>query len=312
MSSPAPASVVTGDNRFRKSLKGAAWALLSVLIFSGWFVATRFSVTHELRFWDVIVLRFGGGTLLLMPLLISRRQHLMRHGREGLLYAFLWGAPFVLLLTLGLKLTSVAEASIVTPTLMPLFAGLIGWLALRERLSTAKRLGYLGIAAGLAIVLLGTPMANVQSATVGLLPLAIAALMWAGYSVLFRRSRLTPLESTALICFWSAVFFLPPYLLFGLSRLEHAPWGEIAFHVVYQGLLMSVVAMVSYNRAVNALGPQAAAAIIAFVPVLSALLAAVFLNEMPSTSGVAAILLVAAGVVVTAWPSPPPPSGPRD
>ena len=37
--------------------------------FSGWFVVTRFSVTHDLRIWDVKALRFGGGGLILLPVL---------------------------------------------------------------------------------------------------------------------------------------------------------------------------------------------------------------------------------------------------
>ena len=40
-------------------LEGLLWAALSVAIFSGWFVVTRFSVTHELQVWDVTSLRRG-------------------------------------------------------------------------------------------------------------------------------------------------------------------------------------------------------------------------------------------------------------
>jgi hypothetical protein len=47
----------------------------------------------------------------------------------------------------------------------------------------------------------------------------IAAAMWAAYTLLFRRSTLTPIQSAALICIWSAVLFLPTYVLLGLSRL---------------------------------------------------------------------------------------------
>jgi hypothetical protein len=45
-------------------------------IFSGWFVVTRFSVTHELRTWDVMALRFGVGAVLLFPFLIGSKRAL--------------------------------------------------------------------------------------------------------------------------------------------------------------------------------------------------------------------------------------------
>src|SRR5271170_4082774 len=70
------------------SLSGSGWAALSVTVFSGWFVVTRFSVAHELRVWDVMALRFGGGTLVPFPALFGRVPGLPRGGwLEGLLFA---------------------------------------------------------------------------------------------------------------------------------------------------------------------------------------------------------------------------------
>jgi len=45
--------IVRTPRRSRSVLVGFAWAALSLAIFSGWFVVTRFSVTRELRLWDV-------------------------------------------------------------------------------------------------------------------------------------------------------------------------------------------------------------------------------------------------------------------
>ncbi len=284
-------------------LRGVAWSMVSVLIFSVWFVATRFSVTHDLRFWDVIALRFGVGAVLLLPVLIVKRRRLLARAGEGFIFALLWGAPFVLLLTLGLQMTTAAESSAVTPTLMPVFAGLIGWIVLREKLGITKWAGYAAIAAGLAILMTNDPVANVSSNPADLAPLALASLLWAVYTIRFRRSDMTPLEGATLMCFWSAVMYLPPYLMFGLSRLQQASVGELVFQGIYQGLLMSVVAIIAFNRAITLIGPRAAAAIIAFVPLTTALLAIPMIGEVPSLSGAVAICVIALGVVITAWPA---------
>ncbi len=281
--------------------RGIGWSLLSVGIFAGWFVTTRFSVTHELRFWDVIALRFGIGAVLLLPVLLLRWQRLRARAGEGLLYAFLWGAPFVLLLTLGLQLSSAAQSSAVTPTLMPVFAGLIGALFFGQALGRARILAYLAIAGGMLILWLLHPVQGVQSHPAALVPLLLASIMWATYTVRFKRSDLTPLESATLMCIWSALLFLPLYFSLGLSRLGTASAREILVQGFYQGVLMCVVAIISFNRAVTLIGPRAAAAIIAFVPVLSALLAIPFLGEVPTPSGTLAILLIASGVVLAAW-----------
>jgi drug/metabolite transporter (DMT)-like permease len=103
--------------------------------------------------------------------------------------------------------------------------------------------------------------------------LAAAAAMWAVYTLLFRGSGLTPIQVAALICIWSALFFIPAYLFLGLSRFALASSGEIVLQVVYQGVLMSGVAIVTFNRAVSQLGPAAATAIIALLPAVAAMLA---------------------------------------
>lgn len=283
-------------------LRGIAWSMLAVFIFSGWFVATRFSVTHELRVWDVLALRFGVGAVLLAPVLVAKRQRLRQRAGEGLLYAFLWGAPFVLLLTLGLQLTSAAQSSAVTPTLMPLFAGLIGYFVLKQALGWSKLLSYAVIIAGMAILVFLQPVKDLHANPWGFLPLTGAALIWAIYTVRFRRSDLSPLEAATLLCMWSAVIYMPLYVLLGLSRLELASASELLLQAFYQGVLMSVVAITSFNRAVTLIGPRAAAAIIAAVPVLSALLAIPFIGEIPTASGAIAIAMIAFGVVLGAWP----------
>ena len=73
---------------------------------------TRFSVTPELQIWDITVLRFCVRALLL-PLAVLRRGSRLPAAawREGLVFAVLWSGPFVLLVALGLQLTSAAEAA---------------------------------------------------------------------------------------------------------------------------------------------------------------------------------------------------------
>jgi drug/metabolite transporter (DMT)-like permease len=289
----------------RKSLSGFAWAALSVTVFSGWFVETRFSVTHHLRVWDVMALRFGGGALILLPVLFGRATRLpSRAWLEGLLFAAFWGAPFVFFVALGLELTSAAQASAVTPALMPVFAGLIGWLALRESPGGLRVLGYLVIVGGLATLVVGNALSDDRLSLGGIASLILAAAMWGIYTLCFRRGGLTSLQAAALVCFWSAVIYLPLYLLFGLSRLNTASVQELVFQVVYQGLLMSVVAVVAFNRAVTLLGAGAAAAIIALLPLIVAVLAAPVLGEIPSAISAVSIGVIAFGVLLAARPGP--------
>jgi drug/metabolite transporter (DMT)-like permease len=289
----------------RGILAGFAWAILAVTIFSGWFVVTRFSVTRELRIWDITALRFGIGALLLAPAVLRRGSRLpIAAWREGLLFAFLWGAPFVLLAGLGLQLTSAALAASIAATLMPVFAGLFAWLCLREKQRMIRWLGYAAILAGLACLIITRVPSQGGPSPAGIGALVLVSAMWAAYTLLFRRSGLAPIQSAAMICIWSALFFLPAYIQLGLSHLGLASMREILFQATYQGLLMSGVAIVAFNRSVALLGAGAASAMIALLPATASILAIPVLGEVPMPAESAAILVIAVGVLLVANPRP--------
>lgn len=290
--------------RIGRRTAGILWAAVTVLIFSGWFVVTRFAVKRELGIWDVTALRFGIGAVILAPAVLRRGGRLpLAAWREGLVFALLWGVPFVLLVALGLQLTSAAEASSIAPTMMPVFVGLFGWAFLGERPGWMRRVGYLGIVAGVAGLIAAGADARGSTSVAGLAALAGASAMWAVYTLLFRRSGLTALQAGALICIWSAGLYLPVYLLLGLSRFGLASTGEIALQVVYQGILMSGVAIVTYNRAVSLLGAAAATAIIPLIPATASALAVPVLGETPSAAECAAIVVIVLGVLLASRPA---------
>ena len=275
------------------------------MIFSGWFVVTRFGVTRELRIWDIAALRFGIGAILLAPAVVRRSSRLpVAAWGEGLIFAVLWGVPFVLLVALGLKLTSAAQAASVAPTLMPVFAGVFAWGFLRERQGRLRWLGYAAIVTGLVCLVGAGSVAHGAPNPLGIVALAAAAAMWAIYTLLFRRSGLTPIQSAALICLWSAALFLPAYLFLGLSRFSLASPGEIALQAVYQGVLMSGVALITYNRAVSLLGSAAATAVIALLPAVASVLAIPALGETPSPAEGMSIVVIVLGVLLASRPTP--------
>ncbi len=298
--SPAPATI----QPIGTLLRGLLWAGITVAIFSGWFVVTRHGMARHMHLWDVMALRFGGGALLLLPaLLLPGRRLPAKAWAEGLLLAALWGAPFVYLVALGLQLTSVAHVSSTTPPLMPVFAGLIGWWLLREKPGLSKLAGYGAIILGIVTLHVSLGQAHGWPGPEGVLVLVVGSLLWAIYTLRFRNSGLSAIQAAALICFWSALLFLPIYLLSGRSQLATVPAGELALQTVYQAGLVSAVAIVTFNRAVTLLGAGAAAAIIALIPVTASLLAIPFLGETPGLVDGAAIAVIAVGVVLAAKPA---------
>ncbi|MEJ1979060.1 MAG: DMT family transporter [Acetobacteraceae bacterium] len=289
---------MSGNSRL---IQGLAWSMAGLAIFSGWMVVTRLVMTADLRVWDVIALRYGGGTLVLLPVLLGQCARLpWRAWREGIVLGCLWGAPFVLAVAFGLRLTSVAHASSITPGLMPIFAGGFAWALLGERPTPARLAGYGVILAGVGLLLWASSGPGAGISVVGLMALVAAAAIWGAYPLRLSRSGLTSIQAASLVCFWSAAAFLPVYVLAGLSYLSRASFGEVAFQALYQGVLMSGVAILAFNRAVALLGPVAAAAIIALVPAVATGVAGPVLGEAPSTTAWAAIGMIGCGVILAA------------
>jgi drug/metabolite transporter (DMT)-like permease len=96
-----------------------------------------------------MALLLGVGALLRRIVLFSRTRSLPGQSwLEGLSFAALWGVPFVFFMALGLQLTSAAHAFAIVLALLPIFAGLIRWRALREPPGGLRRPGHLVIICG--------------------------------------------------------------------------------------------------------------------------------------------------------------------
>lgn len=88
-----------------------------------------------------------------------------------------------------------------------------------------------------------------------------------------------------MVWIWSAVLFLPVYVLLVLSRFGLAPPWELAFQVICQGMFICCLTPAAFNGAVALLGPSAATAIIALLPAVASLLAVPILGEIPVQPG---------------------------
>lgn len=282
----------------RRLAAGVGFALLAITLWGGWFVVTRLTVGAGgvLGPADLVALRFGIGGLLLLPVLALRLRGLGRTALvDGLFLYVSQGAPFALLISIALRYAPAGHGAALTPGTMPLFAALLGVLVLGDRPGRFAIAG-LGLIAAGALTLAGGFRDADELFGYGLL--LTAAFLWAAGTVRMRRSRLTALEATALVCVGSLLTYIPLYLASGLSRLMEAPPAEVALQAVYQGVLVSVVALIAFNRSLALIGRRTPA-FTALVPVIATLLAIPVLGEVPDPLHVGAILAIGTGVLLT-------------
>jgi drug/metabolite transporter (DMT)-like permease len=293
------------DSRY---LHGALFGFAAVLIWAGWSVVTRLAVTTNLDAWDIAALRFGVSGLLLSPIIARRGLARDRLGWPGLAVIIAGlGAPYVLVAAGGLQFAPAYDQGALNPGCMPLFVALIAAIVLREKLSPMRKVGLSLILAGAAIIVVWHRWGGAWSIsrTFGDALFLLASLLSAGFTVRMRQAKLEPLHAAALVSTGSLVIYLPIYLALYGARLERLTLAEFTVQALFQGVLVTIVSLLLYVRAVAILGASGGAAFGALVPALSALFAIPILGEWPSETGWVAIVLISTGVwLASGVPSP--------
>jgi drug/metabolite transporter (DMT)-like permease len=278
-------------------VRGALCGFAAVSIWAGWSAMTRVAVTTSLDAWDIPALRFGVAGLLLSPILVQRGIAIDRLGWLGLGGLVVGtGAPYALVAAVGLRFAPASDQGALNPGCMPLFVALISATVLGEKPSIAQKFGLSFILSGALIIVVWCGTAWGISRSFGDALFLVASCLTACYTVIMRQAKLDPIHVAAVVSTGSLVIYAPIYLgLHGL-HLTKAPIPDLTIQAIFQGLVVSIVSLVLYGRAVLILGAARGSAFGALVPALSALLAIPLLGEWPSTSDWVGIVLISAGV----------------
>lgn len=284
-------------------IRGALWGLGAISIWVGWILYTRVGVTSGaagMSPYDLVALRFTCAGILMLPIVLRNGLAIRRVGiGNWLLVVACAGVPYVLLASSGLQFAPAAQAGALIPGTMPLWATLLAMLVLKEKISGLRRVGLALIPIGI-MTILGAGLFHFETGYWrGHLLFIAASMTWATFTIAMRRSGsagLTGMHAAAIVSVVSLVVYLPIYLLFLPHQLADTPWTTIVGQTLYQGVVVSIISLVAYARAVSILGASLAASFASLVPVLAMLSAIPLLGEMPGISDVAGIAVITLGV----------------
>jgi drug/metabolite transporter (DMT)-like permease len=278
-------------------LAGAAFALLAISIWSGWFVSTRFDVSSGITAYDLVALRFGVATLISLPISIRLRGGIgLLRWRTALALFAGSGAVYSLCTTAALTFAPAAEGAALAPGVIPMATALLSVVILKERLAKAQLIGFCLIFTGVIVIAGAGLLKSAHHAWIGHILFVMGAFFFAGYTVTLPRSGLSSLEAVAIVSLWSTVLYLPFYIFMLHPHVFEVPAASLLFPAFYQGVMTNVVSLIAYARAVSLLGPSRAAPFAALIPAIAALLGIALLNEHPTLPDWTGIMFVSAGV----------------
>ena len=304
--------------KFSPRAIGLIAALVTILIWTSFIVIARASASHNLLPLDIAFLRILGAGSVLLPwawwLMRPQRQAGEKVGslfglsplpiRITIIGGLFGSFIFSMLSYSAFFFAPAAHASVLMPGSLPLWTTLMAWFMLSQSISKVRAIGLVCIVLGDLLVGGSSLLKAFDGGEVwkGDLMFMCAASCWSFYTVLVRREGLDAVRATMAVTAFSCVTFLPLYALvawLGLitSHLGTAPWQELVFQALFQGIGSVVISGISFNMMVRHYGPVRSTMMTAVVPALSAISAVVLLNEPMYWNLMAGLALVTCGIL---------------
>jgi len=286
-------------------MNGYLAAALAVLIWAAYPVATRAAITGPFEPQELVTLRFGIAGLLFIPYLALQWRTIDRVARlRGVPLTLFQGAGMGALVIYGLQLAPASHQAALGPGVSPAWVALLGLVVLARRPSARAIFGGALCALGV-LVLAGWSAAAGDSASVlaGDAMFLGASALGALYVLQLRNWGIGVMQGAALVSIYSAVIVVPWHLWSAPQSLWRVAPAELAWQALWQGVLIGCVSLIALNQAIARLGAERSSALVALVPVLTAILALAFLGEVPSATEITAFVVISAGVSVAARPA---------
>ena len=283
------------------AVRGLLAALLVVVFWSGFNIVSRFGATASFTPFDIAAMRYGVSGTIALPFFL--RYVPMRDWPRHAVLACVGGLAYGLCVYWGFAFAPSAHAGVFVNGGIPFWTIVIMAVTSGFRIARPTVVALLLSTAGLLLIGFESLLAPAQgSEWIGDLLFLAAALAWAIFGLLMRRWQVKPQFGILGIASFSALVFMPIYLLWLPSSIAAASWGEIALQCVYQGVIASMLAAGFYSYAVQKVGAGEASMMLALVPAFTAIGAYLILDEALGLTTIVGIVVVSIGALLGALP----------
>ncbi len=280
--------------------------VMAACIWGGNFVAGKALVTH-IPPLTLATVRWCIAFLCLLPFLgkeaWSLRAEFRRHWKMIVFLSATGVAGFNTLTYVAVQFTSSINASLMNSA-TPIMVVMLTWLMIKEKIAWSAFPGVLISMAGVCwIIGRGSLEAlTALSFNKGDLYMLLAIFMWSLYSVGMKRAAgLFPATPFLLVQVAAALLLLIPLSAVELVMLSpEIDWSPSSIvGLLYIGLFASIVAFLSWNRAIELAGPQRCAGFLNLIPLFSAIFATAFTGESIHLYHLLGTVLIVTGVYLT-------------
>ena len=271
-----------------------------ILTWSGFSLTVRAINSSPLTTAEVALIRFFIPLLLLLPFIPSRLEKIKKIRFTECLLILLGGIPFFFFAALGAKTAPTAYMGAILAGTVPFFVAILSWVFYRQLFSKKQVFTLSLIIGGVLVMVLGQTSSNTNDILQGVMFLFCGSLVWAGFTLGIKQSRLDAI-SIALILTIPSFFIMLFIILLGLmpSNMAAINFSEALPFILIQGCGTGFIAVIGYSYAVKQLGSEKASIIGSLSPSITALLAVPIFNEPLSFAIIFGIVLTTSGVILS-------------
>ena len=279
--------------------------VLATLLWGGNFVIGR-AVAGDIPPITLAFLRWCVALIVFLPIAynrLTREWQMIKTNWPAVIVMAITGvACFNTLVYIGVYYTTSINASLMNSS-TPIIIYILSFVFLKERLSKFQLIGTALSLSGVAFILSKGSLETLLSFSFnkGDLLVLIAVFCWGVYSLLVKQyaGRL-PSYSTFLVTIALGVITLVPFMMYELITTSvNIVWSPSTIGaIVYVGIAASIIAFLSWNNGVIALGANKASIYLNFIPLFATIFAVLFLNEDLLVTQIIGGLAVICGVLL--------------
>lgn len=197
----------------------------------------------------------------------------------------------------GVKLTSPTVSAVIIATI-PLFAPVLAYFMLREKLSVLNIAGMI-ISFGGVLIMLLTSSFSLEASPLGVAALFFAVASAVGYSIFLKKlsSRYSPVFIIAVQNLIGLTFFLPVFLIFDFTHfITVKPSFEVISSIIALAVFCSSIAFVAFTIATREIGVSKTNIFANLIPVFTGVLSFLIIGEELNSQKIIGISLVVGGL----------------
>lgn len=259
--------------------QGYAFVFITMCIWGGFTLTARLNALWHISAWDIVALRFALACLILMPILIYRRDISFLFKKEAVTLAVIGGVIYCLFAYSAFHYAPTAHAAIFLNGCIPICTAIMAYVLMKQAFDQHTW-------ASLAIMIVVIAVMSLLMYQETGIPFGmgdglffISAILWGTFTVLLRKYQLSAWQAMCSVAIWSAIIYLPIYLLFLPKNLSVPEPKHLIFQTIFHGIFVVMIATLTYVEAIKRLGAFKAGSITNLAPFIAAIVAVPLLGE---------------------------------